>query len=454
MMAIILICATLVTIGFLIFIVVKSVVVPKQLSGIKKLIKQGKTTAAIKAAKMMIAKKPNDFKAHYALAQAYLAEKKPELALMELKIVNQNAIFDDGDVNEIEFRKQIGQLYTKFNQPEEALKEYLLLTKLEPNNHENYLNCAKIFEQRNKPEHAMSYYQRTIKLSPRNVTAHAALALIFYRGKNIQEAKREIDLAIRLSPETFSSYYYLGKILKDSKDYSAAVNAFEKAIRDPEYRTKSLIERGSCYIAVNEIERAAAEYDRAIKSSKNENSQEILYARYFLASCFEKMRKIDQAIEQWEKIYEKNKSFKDVTAKLSDYRQVQTSDSMKEYLTSSAEQFVEICKKILLQVYNLSPTNITQTKSGCTMVATPAKSDNWMNMRQQVFMLIFLRDPETVEEPIIRKATDELKAKNIFKLMVFTSSTFSSGVKKFVENRPVELYDKDKLVDILSKIKF
>ena len=109
--------------------------------------------------------------------------------------------------------------------------------------------------------------------------------------------------------QTFSSYYYLGKILKENKDYAAAVAAFEKSLRDPEYKQKALIERGSCYMAANNIEKAMVEYDRAVKSAQNESSQETLYARYFLAACYEKTRKLELAISQWEAIYAKNHNF-------------------------------------------------------------------------------------------------------------------------------------------------
>ena len=206
-----------VLIGFLLFFIVKNFAAPRKIEGIQKLIKQGKYSSAIKQAKAMITKDPRDFKAHYYLGKAYLADNKPELALMEFKTVNQTAIFDQF-FSEIEFRKQIAQLYFKFNQPEEALKEYLLLTKLEPNNAENFYNAGKIFEQRNKSDQALSAYQKTIQLNKRHVKAHAALGLLLFKGKQYGEAKKEIDYAIRLSPETFSSYYYLGKILKESKD--------------------------------------------------------------------------------------------------------------------------------------------------------------------------------------------------------------------------------------------
>ena len=81
-------------------------------------------------------------------------------------------------------------------------------------------------------------------------------------------------MAIQLSPDTFSSYYYLGKILKENKDYAAAVEAFGKALRDPEYKQKSLLERGSCYASADNTEKAIVEFDRAVKASQNDSSQE------------------------------------------------------------------------------------------------------------------------------------------------------------------------------------
>ena len=438
-----------VLIGFLLFFIVKNFAAPRKIEGIQKLIKQGKYSSAIKQAKAMITKDPRDFKAHYYLGKAYLADNKPELALMEFKTVNQTAIFDQF-FSEIEFRKQIAQLYFKFNQPEEALKEYLLLTKLEPNNAENFYNAGKIFEQRNKSDQALSAYQKTIQLNKRHVKAHAALGLLLFKGKQYGEAKKEIDYAIRLSPETFSSYYYLGKILKESKDFAGAVNAFEKSLRDPEFKQRSLIERGSCYLEANNLEKAINEYDRAVRASKNESSQETLYARYFLASCYEKSRKIDQAIEQWEKIYSVNRSFKDVGAKLAEYKDIQTNDHMKEYLTSSNEQFMEICKKVALTAYNLGARNITPTKFGCKMVATIAKQDSWMNVRQQVFLMLFFRESDLIEDTILRKSLEEMKPQNYFKCIVCTSSGFTRTAYSFAENRPFELIPKEKLEKLLE----
>ena len=329
----------LVLIGFLVVFIVRTLVAPKKIDSINRLIKQQKYSAAQKAAKFLIAKDPRDYHAQYYLGKAYLAERKNELALMEFKTVAANAIFD-AQLPEVEFRKQLSQLYLKFNQLDDALKEFLLLTKLDPSNAENFYQCGKIYEQQGNAESALGFYQKAIKFNKKHIKAWSGMGMILFRTKHFGEAKKAIDYALKLSPETYSTYYFLGKIQKESKDYSAAVKSFEKACRDSEYKQRALLERGSCYMLANSIDNAQLEFEKAIRAGKDERAQETLYARYFLASCYEKNRKIDKAIEQWQIISKSNRNFRDVPSKLSEYKDLQSNDSLKEFLTSSNADFI------------------------------------------------------------------------------------------------------------------
>lgn len=437
-------------IGFLGVFIVKSLLQPKKIDGIKKLVKQGKYAQAEKLAKAIIQKAPNDFRAHYYLGRSYLAEHKNELALMEYKNVSQHAIFDS-QLPEVPFRTQLADLYMKFNQLDDALKEYLLLTKLEPTNAEHFFNAGKIYEQLGHADMAMGFYQKTLQFNKKHVKAHAAMGLLLFRGKDMRGAQQEINMAIQLSPETFSSYYYLGKILKESKDLPGAVKAFEKAVRDPDYKQKALLEKGSCYMLANAQDKAVTEFDRAIKASKNDKAQETLFARYFLAACYEKNRNIDKAIEQWQLIMKVNKNFRDVPSKLSEYKDLQANDSLKEFLTCSNNEFIEICKKAALAGFNLSAQTAEETKWGCQIIATEVKKDDWMNMRKQLFLVNFYRITDPIEDTEVRRALDLSKSKNCVKAFACTSSEFTTTAIRFAENRPIELVPKEKLETILAK---
>lgn len=448
--SIILIFVLAAAVFLLLFFVVKSVVSPKKIETLQKLIKQGKISSAIKNAKAIIQKDPQNYLAHYYLGKAYLKDNKSELALMELKYVDQHAVFD-ANLSELEFRQEIAPLYTKFNQPDEALKQYLLLTKLNPRDAENFYNVARIYETKGKSDAALGFYDKTIKLNKRHVKAHAAMGLLLFRAKQLQEAKKEIDLAISLSPETFSSYYYLGKILKENKDFPGAVKAFEKAQRDSEFRQKALVECGTCYMAGNSIDNAINCFERAISSVKDSEKQETLYARYFLASCYEKTRKIEKAIEQWELIYAKNHSFRDVAAKLSEYKDLQANDSLKEYLTSSEENFVQICKNACIAGIKLEPQQITMQKWGCQILATEAKDADWRSIRKQAFLIKFFRETDPLEDFIVRKTLDEIKSQNCSKAFICSSSGFTRSAVAAAENRPCELVNKESLEKLLDK---
>jgi len=443
-------------IAFLVFVIVialifiiKSFVTPKKLSNVQKFIKEGKFQAAEKAAKGLLAKNPRDFLAHYWLGKAYLEQKKADLAFMEFKTVNENSVFN-GDIPEVSFRHTMAQLYQKFNDNTNALKEYLLLTKREPDNSENYYNAGICSEKENQLSSAILLYKKAIALNKRPPRAHAALGYLLFRNEQYEEALSEIKLSIKLNPDEFSNYYYLGKVLKAQNDFSSAIKAFEKSERSNEFRQRSLIEAGACYMEADQTANALENFQRAVKCSKDDASQETLYARYFLANCYEKTHSIEKAVEQWNKIFQHNKKFRDVASKLDEYRDIQSNDSLKEYLTSSQQAFTELCKKTAEKAYNLVAQKAESRPYGCRLLCTEENKDSWKNVRKQFFLIEFHRDSDPVDENKVRKAVEEIKTQGYYKGMIFSSSGFSNLAIQFAEGRPMILVNKEKLEIVLS----
>ncbi len=438
-------------VAFLFIFLVRSFLLPKKIAGVAKLVETGKYAQAIKQAKVLITKNPRDSEARYLLGKAYLGDGKSELALMEFKTVNATAIFSN-TVPEAEFRKTIAQLYIRYNQPEEALKEYLLLVKLEPFQAEHYYNAATLFEQRDNSEQALQYYRKAVETDPKHASAHAALGLLLFRNKQAPDAKQEIALALKLDPKNTKAYFYQGKLLRDSHDYANALASLEKALRDPDLKQKALIERGCCYLEANSVEKAILEFDRAIKASQDEASSDTLHARYFLAACYEKNRDIDSAIAQWEKIFGKKKNFRDVGEKLTQYQELRSNDFMKEYLTASKEDFFTICKAITNDSLELAVREIKETKFGCALIAVENDAEKWRNVRKQPRLILFYRDPNLIEDSFIRTLQEDMKKQSIIRGIVITSSGFTRPALEFAESRPIELINKDKLEQMLSSI--
>lgn len=439
-----------ITIVLVIFIV-KSIATPKKVETIKNYIQQGKIQNAIKMAKAMISKDSRNIVAHYYLGKAYMLDNKDELALMEFKIVNREAIFDTMNISEKEFRMDCGKLYKKFNQFDDALNEFILLSKMEPNNPEVLFETGRLFEVKQKYEHALGYYNKTLILQPKNGKAHSARGKLLFRAKQYGEARKSIESAISANPEIFESYFYYGKILKESREYPAALEAFEKATRDSEFRQKAIIERGTCFMATKQTDKAKTEFKRIISMAKEDNN-EVLYARYFLAHCFEKERQIEKAIEQWNYIHKKNKSFRDVSSKLIEYRAIHDNDAMKEYLTCTDEAFKEFCKNILSKCMGFAAQSITSKKTGCEIIATDQKNANWREMRKALHFFVFYRDTNPIDDSVLRNLIEVAKKQNYVKIYVITSSDFTRVAMSFAENRPIELINKMKFQKLLEKM--
>jgi len=436
-------------VGVITFFLVKSFISPRRLASLGNLYKQGKYSQAVKTAKSILAREPRNAEAHYFLGLSYLADGKYELALMELKTVNQLSEFTKA-CPEIPFRRTIADLYKRFHLPEEALKEYLLLIKQEPAESEHYFHAGEMFEERGKADKALGYYMKTEELQPGNGEALYRIGLLLYRMKKLLEAKEYFEKALKYQPENHKIHYYLGKILKDNHDYVAALLSFEKAQRDDELKIKALVERGACYMNTNNFEKAIPELERASKLSDSDTATETLHGRYFLAACYEKTRNIDKAIENWEKIYTKKPTFRNVAEKLSQYQDLRTDDRMKDYLTATTDEFYEICKALTIQM-GLGIRDVTDIPNGCRVIAVEGDS-KWRGTKKMPKLLWFLRIPELIPETTVRAMHEEMKQLSVTRGVIVSSSNFSRKAVDFSESRPINLMGKERLQEILKSI--
>jgi len=433
------------------FFTIKTITAPKKITELKKLLEQGNTGTVIKSTRALIAKDPKNTEAHYLLGQAYLKEKKPELALMEYKTVDRIGRFSM-ICPEREFRRGIAELFERYRQPEEALKEYLILLKMEPENARFYSKAGELFEMRDRGDKAEGFYRKAIELDSRLGTAHFRLGRLLYNLKRTGEARQELEKAVSLNPNLYQAWFFIGRLLKQNKDFAGALTAFEKAQKDPEQKIRAIIERGTCYMNLKNIDSAEAEFQRAVKLSKDDSQQEILFARYFLAMCFEMAKDIEKAIDQWEIIYSANATFKDVATKLSQYQDLRHDDTLKDFLTASMPEFHEICSAVVKSM-GMNIREIKNSTGGCQIIAIDAEQ-KWERAKRLPRLIRFLRVMDPIPESIVRSLHEEMKSLSVNLGMIIASSSFSKKASEFAGSRPIDLYNKDKLQVMLKKIRY
>jgi len=313
--------------AFLIYYLIKNIILPRQVTTDYR--SRAKILQAVKSAKAAVERDPKSPEAHFLLGKAFLADKREEQAFREYRSVSRLGI-TGRNIPETEFRETIAALYTKFHEPEEALREYILLIKKHPENPEYFFQAGKLFPGRNRRDLAEQYLKKAVSLNPADERYRFELGVQYYLAKKIKEATVEFEAALKVNPANGHAQFYIGRILKASKDYTGALVHLEKASRDYDHKLGALVEMGSCYMSLRMVDKAVVELERAVSIIVKEDEPDSLYARYFLAMCYEKTREFGKAIAQWETIYANKKSFRDVGEKLSQYAEYKNEIIEKE----------------------------------------------------------------------------------------------------------------------------
>ena len=328
-MVTILIIILSVGIGFLLVFLVKNIILPRRVAAAGDLFDKNKILQAIRTAKAAIEKDPQNAEAHYLLGKAYLADKRYEQAFRAYRSAGRLGI-EGKNIPETEFRETLASLFTQFKEEEEALKEYVVLIKQNPDRPNYYFLAGKLFFSRGRSDLAEQYLRKAVSLNPKEAGYRFELGMFYYQSKRIKDAAAEFEAALKLDPADAQFLLYMGKALKDSKEFAEAIPYLEKASRNQESKLRSLVELGSCYMSLKMMDKAIAELERAVNCITSEADPESLYARYFLAMCFEKTGEFQKAIIQWDKIYAQKKNFRDVGEKRTQYIDYRVPNSEKE----------------------------------------------------------------------------------------------------------------------------
>jgi tetratricopeptide (TPR) repeat protein len=179
--------------------VARMVAAPKQMSQVVKLIESGNTRQAIKGLKAMLSRNEHNPLAHWYLGEAYYKEGKNELAVVECKFVLRINKFSN-DISEIKVRERLAALYEGFGQAEEAQKEYILLSRLNPDKAQYHFKIGEIFYKRNYTDKAVAYFQTAIKLMPAHADTLVYLGMIHYSKGQVREALDAFNKALHYNP--------------------------------------------------------------------------------------------------------------------------------------------------------------------------------------------------------------------------------------------------------------
>ena len=132
--------------------------------------------------------------------------------------------------------------------------------------------------------------------------------------------KKEFEMRVRQQPTNTSYRFYLGQAMFDLDDIDGAISEFQQAMGDPKLKTRTQHYLGRCFLAKNMANLAVTQFTRALEgvSGVTDLAKEVLY---HLGEAYENMGEVRKAVETFEKIFESDIKYRDVSSKVTRLRQ-------------------------------------------------------------------------------------------------------------------------------------
>ncbi len=434
--------------GMIVWYVLQTFVLPRRIDEIAQMIEAGQTKQAIKKLIDILQKDDRNSYAHYLLADAYVRENNQKLATVEYRQVLKYGKYNE-KVNEIDVRSRLAKLYLEQGLLEDAKSEYLILTKIEPDNFQHFFELGTIYFRANAMDRATIFFKKSVSLNPRHEQSHYYLGQIYYQNNLYPDAKQSFLESIKIEPSNYRAHYFLGLVLRQMSDFEWAIKEFDVAQKSEDLKVKCFLAKGSCHMQKGMIPKAIMEFERGLKFARKGSDTE-LGLRYYLAECYEKTRDLHSAIYQWEKIAEMKPNFRDVQAKLKNYAEFRQDDRIKDFLICGLAQFEHTCRKIVEAMnFNINDINII-SDTEIEIVATESEG-KWRNTRQTNRLIRVTRTTDTIQERFLRTLHENMKNKNATRIIVITTGDYAQSAVEFANTRPIELYGKNELINILRK---
>ena len=151
---------------------------------------------------------------------------KDDLALFghDLAVTGDNSVAHDN----------IGAALVDQGKPKEAVEQYRLALKGNPDDAEALYNMGVVMELLNRPLEAESWYWQTLRSKPGHAKAHNNLAGILLQSRKFDEALAHYQEAVELAPDFLDARNNLGNLLATQGRLDEAVQQYARALElDP-----------------------------------------------------------------------------------------------------------------------------------------------------------------------------------------------------------------------------
>jgi len=177
-----------------------------------------------------------------------------------------------------------------------ALADMQAAIELAPGNMGYRLARALFLRRSDKLDEAHVAIDEILRLEPENANAHVMQGEIFRQQDRLEEALTSFDQATQLAPQAPGPFQNRGEIYHQQKKFTEAIAQFNEVLKLQPGVLLTLLHRANAYQENNQLPEALTDIEVVIEK------QPIVTAHRLRAAILLKMDRIDEAIEEMERV--------------------------------------------------------------------------------------------------------------------------------------------------------
>ncbi len=405
--------------------------------------------AIFKEATRRLSQNPKDAEALLALGDIYYQDEAWDKAYKSYSLLAELSAINH-DLDEFEINMRLGLSAIKSGKKEDAYKSLMIARTIKQSNFEVNYNLGVLeFNSRNF-EKAAQILQQARSLDPEHPQTLRLLGHAYFRLRRYKEAMAMLRKAIDLLPDDKNTLYTIAECYFELNQTDQAVKIFTHLRADPELGPNAALFAGTINMNQHQYDKAVMDFEIGLKH-QNLKPQTLVELKYRLALALIRTQEIGKALSHFRDVQSLQPGFKDVSALISKYQELNANKNLQIFLLSPTGDFVTLCRKIVFSYFphaKIKILDITVNKNEWADIVAEVETRRW----QDTVLFRFIRTQGQIGELILRDLYSRIKELKAGKGFCLTTGTFTDEARKFVEARLIDLVEKERLGKILDSV--
>ncbi len=353
------------------------------------------------------------------------------------------------EIDQMDASLKYGVSAFKTGKLDDAMTGLTKVLRLDPKNYDANFYVGRVLYDKKDFDKSILCLKRAAAVASEKTEVYEPLAFSLYNAKKYRESLPYLKKVLDEAPENKEALFYAASAMEESGAGDKALKIFMHLRPDPTFGPQSCVAAGSIHEKQGQFEKAIQDYEIALKL-ENIPQETKLTIYYKLAQVYLKQHAIGKALTYLKQIQSITPNYRDVASLVSRYQELNQNSNLQAYIMSGTSDFVALCRKFVEGYYPGAFVKIEDISVAADSIEVlcSVETSKWED--KELFR--FFRSSGSVGELYVRDFHSKMRDIKCDRGFCVTAGSFSEDAAKYVEGRPIDLIEKNKLVQVLKKL--